>query len=276
MSRTKVGNKLVGVLALSLLVAVGCSSSDTGGGSTGDVVEVSASGTADFETITEAIDAVPEGSVIRVLPGTYTEKVKLTKNVNVTGSGSSTVVNFIGQSQSFPDESSDSSEAVLELVGVSNVIIQNMRFSGPQDGIIIRNSSNIQLIGVDCSDNGDDGVDVRGSNNISLNGTFSGNGDKGIQVREGSSRVSVENSQLSSNFENGIRIRESSNSSVSQSTITNNGDDGVEVRDSSGVRLMNNRISGNREYGVRIRNAADTTLQGNDIQNNVEGNVRRE
>ena len=46
----------------------------------------------DFETIQEAIDAADEGDVIKVLPGTYTEQLNITKSLTIIGSGAKSTI----------------------------------------------------------------------------------------------------------------------------------------------------------------------------------------
>ena len=46
----------------------------------------------DFETIQEAIDAADEGDVIKVLPGTYTEQLNITKSLTIVGSGAKSTI----------------------------------------------------------------------------------------------------------------------------------------------------------------------------------------
>lgn len=264
-------------IAAGIVMLAGCSD---GSGSnvlgTPADVEVDPGGTADYVSIQAAIDGSAPGSVIRVRSGTFQEQLTLAKGVHIIGSGPGTVIQLSGTATAFPDESSDSSTAVLTIRNTGGVIVENLRFSGPQDGVQIRNSSDVTLRGIDASGNGDDGVDVRNSSDVRISGTFVGNGDKGVQIRESSSRVSIENSTVAENRGNGIRIRESSTSFVQGSSVSRNVDDGIEVRDASGVAIRDNTITDNVEYGIRIRNAPDTMLQNNALSGNVEGDVRQE
>jgi parallel beta-helix repeat protein len=238
------------------------------------VIQVDQSGAGDFTTLTDAVEQSPAGALIRVGPGRFQERVLLSKSLRIQGSGPSTIIEMLGSAT--PDPTDSNTRAVLELIGVSDVVLQDMRFSGPNDGLLVRNSSNVTLINIDASGNGDDGVEIRGSSNVTISGTFTGNGDKGISIREGSSNVTVENAQITGNVDNGLRFRESSVGVLRSSNISGNGDDGVLVRDSSGFVIRTNMITNNAEFGVHLRNSADTTIEGNTIQGNVEGTIRRE
>ncbi len=46
----------------------------------------------DFDTIQEAIDAANEGDVIKVLPGTYTEQIIISKSLTIIGSGAKSTI----------------------------------------------------------------------------------------------------------------------------------------------------------------------------------------
>lgn len=46
----------------------------------------------DFLTIQKAIDAANEGDVIKVLPGTYTEQLNITKSLTIIGSGAKSTI----------------------------------------------------------------------------------------------------------------------------------------------------------------------------------------
>jgi len=238
------------------------------------LIQVDPSGSGDFRTLTEAIEQSPAGAEIRVAPGRYEERVLLDKSLRIMGSGPNTVIVDMGLAT--PDPMDSNSRAVLELIGVNDVVLQDMRFSGPNDGLLIRDSSNITLINIDASDNGDDGVEVRGSSNVSLMGTFTGNGDKGISIREGSSNVTIEDSRITGNLDSGVRFRGSSGGVIRSSEISNNGDDGVRVRDASGFAILGNTIMNNVEFGIRLRNATDTLIENNTSQDNMEGDIRRE
>lgn len=270
--------KLVAATVAAIIVLTVACSSDGSGSMTGvgDVVTVDPAGSADFAGVQEAITAVAPGSTIEIRPGTYVGKIVVDKNIRLVGMGGGTVLQAQGSSQSWPDDSTDDSSAVLEIRNASGVIIENISVSGPEDGIKILDSSNITVRNVDASNNGDDGIDVRRSTGITISGTFSGNGDTGVLVREGSTDVSVESSQMVQNTENGVRVRDCSDSSVSASNASGNGDDGVLVRDSSGIRIAGNTANDNLGYGIRVRNSPTTTLDNNQTANNREGSVRED
>lgn len=265
------------VAVVSLFLAVSCTDDPVGGvlGS-GRTVTVTAAGTGDFASVQQAIDESPAGTRIEISGGAIDGQVIVGKRITLAGIGTGVTLRMQGAPSPVPDESASgaSSSAVLVIRNTSDVVIENLSLSGPQDGLQIRNSTRITAIGIDASNNGDDGVDVRESSNVSISGVFSGNGDVGVQVRDGSADVLIDNSTADSNIDRGVRIRESSDVLLQMSSIAGNGDDGVLVRDASGVVVQDNTITGNAGYGLRIRNSPDTVDQGNSLSGNTQGDVR--
>ncbi len=263
------------LLAGLLLLSVGCSSDDPVGSGSGTIT-VSAAGTGDFTTIQAAVDSATIGTRIVIQPGTYVERVTVFKSVTLTGSGAATELRMAGAPNPISDESGPGSSAVLIVSGTSDVVIENVMLTGPEDGIQVRNSRRVVIRGVEASGNGDDGVDVRSSSDVSISGVFSGNGDQGVQVRDGSARVVIDGSTAETTVDRGVRIRSSSAVELLGSTSRGNGDDGVQVRESTGVRVVGNTITDNMGYGLRIEASPDTLNQDNVISGNAEGDLRVE
>ena len=60
-------------------------------GSAGLIVDTSGSG--DYTSIQDALDASSDGTKIVVLPGTYTESITVSKEINLEGQGNNTIIN---------------------------------------------------------------------------------------------------------------------------------------------------------------------------------------
>ncbi len=266
------------VLLAAVLSIAGCSEdSPVSPISNNDsVIRVEAGGGANFTSVADAVQAAAAGSVIQIGPGTFDGRIVISQGVQLVGSGPTTVLTAPGAVQSFPDDSGDDNLAVIEIRGIGNIVIRDLAVRGPVDGIVVRDASDVSLINVVASGNGDEGVDIRNSQRVSVSGEFSNNGDNGVQAREGSSAVGVTGSTIAGNAHRGVRFRDSIQCSLSGSTVENNVDDGVQVRDSSGASVTGNTIRDNTGYGIRITNAADTVVQGNTLQGNREGDVRIE
>lgn len=268
-------NKLciASIAIVLVLIFVSSCSSNNGVISTG-AVSVSAAG-GDFATVQAAIDGSPPGTTIEVL-GTVEGQVIVDKPVTLVGVGAATVLRMQGAPLATPDESASTanSSAVVIIRNANGVTISNMTLSGPEDGLQIRDSSNITVTGIIANNNGDDGIDIRSSSNVVISGgTYSGNGDQGVQVRDGSTNISVNGVMADSNVDRGVRFRESSDVSLRNSTVSNNGDDGVLVRAMTGAVIDSCTITNNGGEGLHIRNSPDTVEQDNTVTGNAEGDV---
>ena len=264
-------------VALFATVAVlflpwGCSSNDLL--VPAGTVTVSTAG-GDFLTAQAAIDASPPGTRIEIV-GTVDGQVIVNKSVTLAGVAAGSTLRMQGAPVAAPDESAStaSSSAVLIIRDTNGVTIENMTLSGPEDGIQIRNSTAITVIGINASNNGDDGIDIRSSSAVTVSGgTFSGNGDVGVQVRDGSDDVMISDVTADSNVDRGARIRESNDVSLIMANSTNNGDDGVLVRDMTGTLIDGCTITGNMGEGLHIRNSPDTVEQNNTVAGNSGGEI---
>jgi len=227
----------------------------------------------DFSSLQSAVNAASDGDVITLQSVTLDEQVVVSKSITIVGNGGASL-SLSGSPQAFGDDSSDTSSAALIIRDVSGVEIIGLSFTGPQDGIQIRNASDIRIVDVTVTGSGDDGVDVRASTEVSIQGRFESNGDRGIQIREGSSQVTVEDSVLAGNVDDGLRARESSAVTILRTEVSANGGDGIELRDIFGATVADSSMTSNLEYGLRIRSSSDVIRRNNSISGNGQGDVR--
>jgi parallel beta-helix repeat protein len=265
---------LLMLLLPGLMLGTSCSDSSDGVvGSGGNVMVVSDDGTGDFDTLQEAVDAAHPGDLVQIRSGNYSERVVVDKNLTIIGDGPGAIISANGVPLLPGSLASDS--AVLVVRDAFDVVIEDVSFTGPEDGVIVRSSSNVTLRKITASGNGGNGVDVRSSANVTVSGTFSGNGDHGVRVRDGSTDVVVESSLMIGNVDDGIRVLESSNVVVRDNESSQNGDHGIEVRDSTGVSLVGNTANNNAGFGIRIRDS-DVLVENNTTVGNQEGDFFEE
>lgn len=267
--------QLITLTVLGLLLGTSCSDTGDaviGDGSSGDVIVVSNSGSGDFTTVQGAVDAADPGDVVQVRPGFYAERVVVDKDLLIVGEAGSSL-----SAEGVPPlgGSSPGDSAVLVIRNTSDVVVEGMTFTGPEDGVIVRNSLNIELRDINASGNGSNGVDIRASVGVRVTGTFDDNGDHGVRVREGSDDVIVESSEMTGNADDGIRVRDSNAVTVRANNSSGNGDHGIEVRDSSAVALVENTANDNSGFGIRIRES-DVLLKNNTTSGNREGDFFEE
>ncbi len=260
-----------------LAVSAGCNSTqDMSGGGGQLIVDVALDGSGDYTSIQAAIDAAPGGATIQVHAGTYNEQLVLARTLTLVGTGSGTLVQVAGAPAPAPDDATDDSSAVLVVRDTTDATVRAMRFTGPQDGIQVRNAMRIVIDAVEVVDNGDDGIDVRDSDTVEITGTFAGNGDTGILVREGSSQVLVQSAAATGNVVNGMRVRESSQVEILACSASDNDDDGIEVRDSTTVGIEQSTIDDNGGYGIRVGGTSGFGQVNNTIGGNLLGDVHFE
>ena len=267
-------HRLLVLVLLGLLLGTSCSDSAngvTGGG--GDVLVVSNNGGGDFGSIQAAVDAAHSADLVHVRSGSYAERVVVDKTLTIVGDGPGSMVTADAVAPLPGSLASD--WAVLVIRDTFNVVVEDLSFSGPEDGIIVRDSSDVTLGNVNASGNGGNGVDVRSSMNVTVSGTFADNGDHGVRVRDGSSEVVLESSKMTGNVDDGIRVRESSDVVVRDNSSSQNGDHGIEIRDSTGVEVVGNTANNNAGFGIRIRDS-DALVEDNITVGNQEGGFLEE
>ncbi len=82
----------------------------------------------DFATIQEAIDAAPPGSTVKVLAGTYTEQIAITKNLKIVGAGMDVTIirapsALVNGQLGFP--------SIVEIYDGASVSLSRLTISGP-------------------------------------------------------------------------------------------------------------------------------------------------
>ena len=143
------------------------------------------------------------------------------------------------------------------------------------NGIFLR--GDLTLDGVVISDFQSDGVFNQSGNLTVLNSTIANNGEEGI-FAQSTSTVTVNNSTIVGNGSEGISS--SGASSVNNSTIANNGDEGIEVRAygnisiNSSIVANNNNGNGDLSASVfGVLNPTSSLILNSDFENGVSGNI---
>jgi parallel beta-helix repeat protein len=231
--------------------------------STGNVITVDDSGSANYTSIQAAINAASPGNTILVYPGTYTENVDVNKEVIIKS--------YSGN----PD----------------NTIV---KAASSNDHVFYLNADNVTISGLTIKDADADGIragEFRGSsgtsnNNTLINNIITGN-DFGISLSYSSGNV-LDNNSISGNnisiymglysgnnilnnnrVSDGIYLEMSRNNILSNNRVT--ADDysyaGILLEfDSTNNTLRNNTILDNN-HGIVLENAAYNKLDNNTILN---------
>jgi PelA/Pel-15E family pectate lyase len=132
-------------------------------------IVVAADGTADFKTIQQAVDSVPENNnrrvVIKIRPGVYREQIRISKPfINLLGEDAHQTVithrlsaleagstrlaftayvnanNFRAENLTFENSFGTGSQAVALFIDAEDAVIENCRFLGWQDTLFVNGS----------------------------------------------------------------------------------------------------------------------------------------
>ena len=141
------------------------------------------------------------------------------------------------------------------------------------NGIFLR--GDLTLDGVAISDFQSDGVFNQSGNLTVLNSTIANNGEEGI-FAQSTSTVTVNNSTIVGNGSEGISS--SGASSVNNSTIANNGDEGIEVRAYGNISINSSIVANNNNgngdlFAFGTLNPTSSLILDSDFVNGVSGNI---
>lgn len=200
----------------------------------------------DQPTIQAGIDAVPDGGIVLVAPGTYTENLTIADKSVILAS----------QFHTTGDERFINS-TVIDGNGVTTIFVT--RTAGPHTKII---GFTIQ--------NGDDGIRARANLQI-LNNHFRDNKD-GVDYANGGGLNS--GNIYENNIDDGIDLDGATEAIIENNIIRNNRNDGIEISlpeylgPTLNIVIRNNIISGNRD-GIKLVDFPDVSSRVFLIERNL-------
>lgn len=206
----------------------------------------------DEPSIQAGIDAAPDGGLVLVAPGIYTENIRIARKSVTLASYFHTTGDeqFIGST-------------IID--GADRIAIIVTERAGPETKII---GFTIQ--------NGDEGISARGTVEI-RNNRFVNNRDAvGYQGGAGLNTDNI----YENNRDDGIDLDQASEADIENNIIRNNRNDGIEVRlhEYSGptlnIIIRNNTITGNLEDGIQLIDYPDVSNRVFTIERNlIQGNA---
>jgi parallel beta-helix repeat protein len=230
---------------------------------------------ADFDSISEALENVPDHAIIEIATGDYAESLIIEHPVTLRGTDTNQV-----------NLSGSDNESVIQIVGTEHVFIEKLIVNGGKYGIYITNSqdvtiqenviTNSRLVGIkvrlgaasilnneirDARPPYGKGIHVANTTQWPpshiIGNTISGNARSGI-VTNMTAMIFVENNIVTANGQHGISITEMSHAFVADNIVDQNVENGIYILDMSMASICNNEIRNTAvaavEDGVRYGN----------------------
>lgn len=212
-----------------------------------------------YKKIEKALDK--GGTKIRIAKGSYDEDITVGKGVQLKGSGRSDVT--IKGKVTMKDGSkledltvsgggvvlSDGANASLSDVSVKNagtgiitkgrgkLKMKDVKVRGNGKGLYIQRGKDIEIIGCEVTDNGEEGIDIRANVDGVISGNLiSGNHESGIEVILGDSELKISNNNIKNNRASGIAAQYYKS-----------------AKKLGGLKITGNKINSNKDYGLTCK-----------------------
>ena len=240
-----------------------------------ELAEEEGTETAPFKTISKALAVAVKGSLIIVKGGEYHENIVLSDGITLKGHQRENADRPV-------ITAADAGETVIVMRDTST--IEFLRVTGGKYGILVDVNTNARIVNCEIVNNEENGIffedaDERGNlaATVHIEGCLvSGNGD-GIDL-EGTKGV-IRDCRLINNRDDGLDYDGNTNLSVFNTEIRDNKDDGIEIRlkRNSIAHIEGNIITGNGEDGVELINTpvkGKTSNQVTIVNNTIRENGR--
>lgn len=214
-------------------------------------------GSADFNTIQEAINAATLGDTIYVYNGTYSEHLTVNKSLTLTGNDKRITI---------IDGSLNGTAVTID---ADNVKISEFTIQNGNEGIIVHSHGN-NISHNNITLNKFEGLIIENSiNNVITNNQISFNGWDGVYMSNTSS-TALRSNTITSNNITGVFIEVSYDNTLSDNTLSNNTKFGVRLDDSNHISVVGNNIFWNELAGISLFNVTDSVFYHNNFLNNTE------
>ena len=270
-------------LIAALIVAVAIRSNVPARGEP-PVIRVSADGKGDYGKIQDAVDSAPEGAVVRIGNGTWTEAVTITKPLTLEGAGWE-VSRIVSEKQASPElveglqrisRELDAEtlaklhQAFLKVYGSSpvlivkntkQVVIRNISFRGPR---AVRKGRPTSAAAIDILDAS---VEIE-------NCAVVESPDIGLAVK-GDSHLKVKKCLVANASGTGVKVAVSENGSfeIVDSDIRNNQYSGLSIKSpSESISVKRCRVHGTGWHGIRY-DGCSPTIESNVFYNTAVSGI---
>ncbi len=234
-------------------------------------ITVSKNGDGDYTTIQEAVDNVPEGSIVYVKKGSYNEIINIKKELSLIGEDkANTVINPISEKNKYAIR-----------LGAPGSIIKNFSITNGAPGLyttgIRITASKTEIHNCNIYDT-PVGIASWSSDGIINNCKFWGCEDEGIALignsPSGCNRNKITNCIFYENCD-GIELQYSSNNTISDCEFYENTHTGIDAIASSNNNntISNCKIYNNEVHGIYLSASSDNKILDCSIFKNNDGNV---
>ncbi len=232
---------------------------------------VSKNGDGDYTTIQEAVDNAPEGSIVYVKKGSYSEIINIKKELSLIGEDkANTVINPISEKNKYAIR-----------LGAPGSIIKNFSITNGAPGLyttgIRISASKTEIHNCNIYDT-PVGIASWSSDGIIDNCKFWGCEDEGIALignsLSGCNRNKITNCIFYENCD-GIELQYSSNNTISNCEFYENTHTGIDAIASSNNNntISNCKIYNNEVHGIYLSASSDNKILDCSIFKNNDGNI---
>jgi Right handed beta helix region len=227
---------------------------------------------ADKPTIQSAVDAAATGDVVRVSPGVYPERVRITgarDGLTIEAADPSNLPVIQGKTSTSTDG--------VQIDDVDGVTLRALRIVDANTGVRLTRVENAVLENLHLENDGLGIRIVNGTGNTVQSGVVEGTrGRQGILV-ESSPNTTIEDTVVHAPKREGIAIRNSAGASLLRVTVDGSqGSDGILVYRSKGSRVEDATVVNNARNGLRAQSSLDLALVRTSANDNGSAGLRIE
>jgi parallel beta-helix repeat protein len=212
----------------------------------------------EYPSIMAAVEAAPDGAVVEVKPGRYTETVTINRPLELRGPGDG-AAQLVGDGQG----------PVIEIIATINVTIEGLAVSNGRVGIFVRESQDVVITNNIVENN-----ELRGIHIVNASAEVRGNVIRatqapygiGIHIANASAwpRSVVENNVVEANGHIGISTNFAS-TVIRRNAVRANGGRGISITEMSVASVFDNEIVENEGPGILVIDMSTAQVERNTI-----------
>ena len=229
----------------------------------GEMITVDTEGNGDFLSIQDALDSSQEGDEIRVFSGTYHEAILVTKNITLTGNGSTETFIEAGDVDAVTIDNATVNLSGFGISGIGNenrhhgihtqfvqIHIMDIVCHGNRSITIIASQDSLLENVSFLNHSGLFGIHIEGGQHLTVRNVTIEGGDIGIHIRN-SEQITIENSSISG-ATTGLHVENSEWTIFMNNTIVGNGGSGIIVDWGSEFTSIAYNIVSRNQDGISI------------------------